>query len=100
MRNDPDFKKCLEETDDYHKILLDLDIVEQMIRVISPMIKRTSDFRQARDQALRAYRFADSTEEEGAAYKDFLNRYFNKKAVAGAKRKHRPRTPVEVYEDH
>lgn len=72
-------------------------LARQMVKVMGPRI-RSVGYKEAREQTLRAYRFEDSTEEEIEAYRRFLDRHFNERAVAATKRKHRPRTPLHVYE--
>lgn len=69
----------------------------RMVRLMGPRIRRLG-YKQARDQALRTYRFTGATEEETEAYKRFLDRHFHQRAMAAIKRKHRPRAPLEAYE--
>lgn len=97
LERDADFMRCWNASEELHRLILDRDVLVQMITVARLLIKPWG-YKKARDHALDTYRFNKAPDEERAAYKNFLNRYFNKKAVAGTKRKHRPKTPLEVYE--
>lgn len=75
----------------------DAALAARMVELMGPRIRRLG-YKPAREQALFAYRFADSSDEEIEAYRRFLDRHFNARAVAAIKLKHRPRTPLRAYE--
>lgn len=68
-----------------------------MIKYMGPRIKRLG-YKEARELALATYRFSDAEEEEIEAYRRFLDRHFNQRAVEATKLKHRPRAPLQAYE--
>lgn len=76
---------------------LDTDLITQMVSVMRPLIKSWG-YKKAREHALLSYRWSDTTEEETEAYRRFLDRYFQARAVAATKRKHRRFAPIEAYE--
>ena len=78
-------------------IEIDEAVAQQMIRVARPLIRQWG-YKEARNHALKAYSFEDTTEEETVAYELYLDRYFNKRAVEATKLKYRPRPPLQTYE--
>jgi hypothetical protein len=76
---------------------LDEAVAFCMAQVMRPAIRRLG-YKPAREQAIATYLFEDSSEEEIEVYRRFLDRYFNERAVASIKLKHRPRPPLHAYE--
>jgi hypothetical protein len=68
-----------------------------MAKVMRPLI-RSLGYKPAREQALLAYRFEDTSDEEEESYRRFLDRYFQPRAVAAAKRRRLQRVPLSIYE--
>lgn len=60
---------------------------------------RRLGYRMARDQAIEDILPIPPSEKEFAAYKEFVNRRFGRRAKDARDIKNRPFAPVETYED-
>lgn len=101
IREDGDFIKALEDAEGECGVKLDALVAETLIFYAARLYRQ--DYREARDYALVNNLPDDTSNQERSAYKQFIDRYFNRRSVsAGKKRRaeggNRPFAPTEAYE--
>jgi hypothetical protein len=101
LQRDIDFTKALEDTEGECGVRLDALVAETLIFYAARLYRQ--DYREARDYALVNNLPDGTSDQERSAYKQLIDRYFNRRSVSARKKRkaeggNRPFAPTEVYE--